>query len=207
MIREERSMKRLIATTLLGLAATSIPCVAQYTSGGNAPVAAPNTDSYYNFTVVDQNNPFSADGLINYWQVYASAPGDQIELLIVQPGTYDIVGTSSPETTTVAGLNTFTLSTPISVTAGDYIGFWEGTPQGGPSSVEFSYTGGTMDYTSDDSGPPTSPLSFEGSQDRTYSIYASTPEGGASWLYLLLAGAACLGAGVFTSRARLAARP
>jgi hypothetical protein len=202
-------MKRLVATTLLGLAVTSMPCLAQYTSGGNPAVPGTTTDGWYNFTVVDQNNPFSGDGLINDWQVYAST-GGQVELVIVAPTTYDIVGESAVETVT-SGLNTFTLSTPISVTTGDYIGFWEGDP----SSVEYSYNGPDVFsgdtshvalFTNNGSGQPTLPLSFVGSADREYSIYASTPEGGASWMYLLLAGATCLGEGLFASRDRLANR-
>jgi hypothetical protein len=200
-------MKHLLGMTLLSLAVTAIPCAAQIT-GGNPAVSGTTTDSWYNFAVVDTNTPISGAGTLDSWNVFASNSG-QVELVIVAPTTYDIVGTSSVEAT-VYGLNTFTLTTPISVAAGDYIGFWEGNP----SSVEFSYNGPDV-YSNDtnhvalftgfDSGQPTSPLSFVGSGDRAYSINvsgtsASVPEGGAGFMYLLLAGAACFGAVVFGSR-------
>jgi hypothetical protein len=200
-------MKQFIGTMLLGLAVTAIPCAAQIT-GGNPAVAAPYTDGWVNFTVVDQNNPISGAGTLDAWNVYTSGIG-QVELVIVAPTTYDIVGTSSVETTTT-GLNNFTLSTPISVAAGDYVGFWEGDP----SSVVFAAPGSNIYvsdtsqivlFTNNGSGTPTSPLSFVGSGDRVYSINVSgpavsAPEGGAGFMYLLLAGAACFGAVVFGSR-------
>ena len=146
---------------------------------------------------MDQNNPISGTGDLNYWQVYASTSGE-VQLLIVQPSTNDIVAESTVESV-VPGLNTFTLSTPISGVAGDYVGFWEGPNN---SSVEFSFTGGTIDYTNDNSGSPTSPLTFAGTSNRTYSIFVSSPEGGTGFEYLLFAGAACLGAAAFTSHKR-----
>jgi len=202
-------MKQFIGTMLLGLAVTAIPCAAQIT-GGNPAVAAPYTDGWVNFTVVDQNNPISGAGTLDAWNVYTSGIG-QVELVIVAPTTYDIVGTSSVETTTT-GLNNFTLSTPISVTAGDYVGFWEGNP----STVEYAITGDTPQggvpgvgslpvlYTYNDTGLPSISSSLipnlEGSGQRAYSINVSAPEGGAGFMYLLLAGAACFGAVVFGSR-------
>ena len=200
-------MKQFIGTMLLGLAVTAIPCAAQIT-GGNPAVPAPNVDSYFNFSIVDTNNPISGTGTLDSWNVFTTGVG-QVDLLIVTPGTYTVVGESGV-VTTAAGMNTFTLSTPISVTAGDYVGFWEGDP----SSVVFAAPGSNIYvsdtsqivlFTNNGSGTPTSPLSFVGSGDRVYSINVSgpavsAPEGGAGFMYLLLAGAACFGAVVFGSR-------
>ena len=201
-------MKQFIGTMLLGLAVTATPCAAQIT-GGNPAVSAANVDAYYNFSIVDTNNPISGTGTLDSWNVFTTGVG-QVDLLIVTPGTYTVVGESGV-VTTAAGMNTFTLSTPISVTAGDYVGFWEGNL----STVEY-ITGSTPQedgvfsypvlYTTDNSGLPlTSVGPLEGSGQRAYSInvsgtLASVPEGGAAFMYLLLAGAACFGAVVFGSR-------
>jgi len=202
-------MKQFIGTMLLGLAVTAIPCAAQIT-GGNPAVPAPNVDSYFNFSIVDTNNPISGTGTLDSWNVFTTGVG-QVDLLIVTPGTYTVVGESGV-VTTAAGMNTFTLSTPISVTAGDYVGFWEGNP----STVEYAITGDTPQggvpgvgslpvlYTYNDTGLPSISSSLipnlEGSGQRAYSINVSAPEGGAGFMYLLLAGAACFGAVVFGSR-------
>jgi hypothetical protein len=200
-------MKRSIGTILLFLAATSVACASTIT-GGNPAVFATNTDGWSNFTVVDQNNPINGTGEITSWQLYSSYAGGQVELVIVAPTTYAIVGTSSVETTAVVGTNTFTLATPISVTGGDYVGFYEETP----SLVVYAYNGPDVFssdtahvalFTANGSGSPTSPLSFVGSADRIYSINVSgVPEGGAGFAYLLFAGAACFGVAVFASRKR-----
>lgn len=198
-------MKRLIGTTILGLVVTSFPCAAQI-SGGNPAVPAPLTDSYYNFSIVDTNNPISGTGALDYWQVYASTSG-QVELLIVEPDTYDIYASNLESVT--PGLNTFTLPTPISGANGDYVGFWEGNP----SSVEYSINGPVPQeigfdslpvlFTNDNTGVPiTSVGPFQGDGDRAYSIFVSSPEGGANIAYLLLAGVACFGAAVLASRKR-----
>ena len=97
-------------------------------SGGSPIVSAPLTDSWYNFTMIDTTNPINGYGTLNSWSIYAGNT-NQVELLIfsdtISGGSplFTLVGASGL-VTPVVGANTFTLSSPIAVTAGDVIGFY-----------------------------------------------------------------------------------
>ena len=107
--------------------------------GGNDVVHRAKKDGFNNFTVLDTNNPFNADGEVTGWEVFINDLfGNSVELAIFRKieGTdheFSEVGRSGVKTP-VAGLNQFTIDPAIPVLAGDFVGLvnWR---------VEFDNTG------------------------------------------------------------------
>lgn len=128
-------MKRLLGMTLLGVALAQSGFAI---TGGNAVISRTFTDTSSNFAVVDLNNPINAGGQITQWQIFATNT-NAVALLLYHPtggSNYTLLGQSS-QVTPVAGANTFTLTTPITVSVGDVPGlFFPGT-----GSVNFDMTG------------------------------------------------------------------
>lgn len=163
-------MKRLLGMTLLGTAMLAQSGFAAI-SGGNSLIARAFTDTATNFALVDLNNPINGTGQISQWQIYA-ANTNAVALLIYHPAggsTYNLLG-QSPQVTPVAGVNNFTLTSPITVQAGDVLGlFFPGS-----ASVPFDLTGplslgnlsGSALFTASGSGIGT----FTDSSQRTYSV-------------------------------------
>ena len=90
--------------------------------GGNDVVARGSVDGWINFSVLDNNNPFNADGDVTAWEVFNLDAFESVQLVIFRKTDtgFLIVGTSESETP-VAGLNQFTTG-PIPVLAGDFVG-------------------------------------------------------------------------------------
>ena len=94
--------------------------------GGNHVEHRATKDGFNNFTVLDTNNPFNADGEVTTWEVFINDLfGNSVELVIFRKieGTdheFSEVGRSGVKTP-VAGLNQFTTA-PIPVLAGDFVG-------------------------------------------------------------------------------------
>jgi hypothetical protein len=148
--------------------------------GGNPVISQPNVDTFQNFAVLDKNNPISGTGDLMQWQIYAGAV-EPVELLIYAstgPNTYAVIGSSVSEIP-VLGLNTFTLSTPIAVQAGDFVGLFfsnTGSVDFAPLVGNLGNLSGSLLFTGDNSGSTTN---FVNSTTRTYSVDVSgitTPE-------------------------------
>ena len=92
--------------------------------GGNHVEHRPGVDqSFFNFSVMDTNNPFNADGEVAAWEVFISDLfGSSVQLVIFRKtdSGFMIVGTSNREIPAV-GLNQFATA-PIPVEAGDFVG-------------------------------------------------------------------------------------
>lgn len=132
-------------------------------------------DSWTNFYLVDTTNPFNADGQATEWEIWVGKLVP-VQLFIYRntSSVWSVVETSSVETPTTFGAHTFTLTTPIQVQAGDFVGLYYPGPGGG--AVEYDMWG-TNIYYNTTSGPvlftrqnPTGPTAFEYSSDRTYSV-------------------------------------
>ena len=134
-----------------------------------------SVDGFNNFSVLDTNNPFNADGEVTAWEVFIREARGSVQLVIFRKidGTdhdFSVVGTSASETP-VVGLNQFTTA-PIPVLAGDFIGLvhWR---------VEFDINGDdcavgnftrTILFSGNDTGLTTN---FLGSCNRIYSVRAA----------------------------------
>lgn len=124
------------AATVIGSAVGSVPCgtgidTVQTASGG-ASYAVP------------------AGGTVSAWSTQAGVDAGPAALLVwrptATPGTYMLVGESPLVTLTAGTLNTFNLSKPIAVNAGDLIGLRLEGPlecaQAGTSGDTFGYSVG-----------------------------------------------------------------
>jgi|GEM_PF-1916036 len=102
--------------------------------GGNEVKSRGVSDIATNFYIVDTNNPFNSNGEVNTWEIWADKT-TPVQLIIYRKdaGSWSVVGKSDVKTP-VVGLNQFSLSTPITVKKGDYVGFY--SPQAG--SVSFN---------------------------------------------------------------------
>jgi hypothetical protein len=152
------------------------PAAAGFLTGGNAITSRPLLDFFRNFSIVDKNNAINLTGEVTSWDIYAGAT-TPVELEIFRqtgPTSYILVG-SGPLVTPVLGANHFDLPTPISVQAGDLVGYY--TQDAGVAEYQLDAPGvnnfgpgnltGTMLFTADNSGPG---ANFFESSNRTYSI-------------------------------------
>ena len=92
--------------------------------GGNDVVAREFKDqgTFRDFSVVDTNNPFNADGEVTAWEVFIDEERGDVRLVIYRKtgDVFEVVGTSGTKTP-VLGKNQFTTA-PIQVLAGDFVG-------------------------------------------------------------------------------------
>jgi len=123
---EKRHLSRSIVVLSLSLVA-STACWAQSTRtiGGNAVVQRAGHDSVGgDFFVVDTNQPFTNDGALTSWEIFAETT-NPIQLVIYRNtgGSIVEVGRSALVTPTL-GYNLFSLPPQpmISVLAGDFVG-------------------------------------------------------------------------------------
>lgn len=161
----------LCALLLFSAAANAGPL-----TGGNALISRDIVDSRSNFTVLDRNNTISGSGQLTEWQVFAANDGPVALMVFRSTGTntYSLVGSSALETPTANAVNTFALSAPIGVQAGDAIGLYFGSPSSVPFTLDppgrFNFgsdLSGTVLFSADQSGKSTQ---FLGSSNRTYSV-------------------------------------
>ncbi len=134
-------------------------------------------DSWVNFYIVDTNNPFNADGRATQWEIYVGRIMPvQLYIYRYDGSAWSVVGTSDVITPTTLGTNTYPLTTPITVQAGDFVGLHYPSMSGQGGAVDYTLWGTNLYYDTI-SGPviftcqePTGPTAFEYSSDRIYSI-------------------------------------
>ena len=91
--------------------------------GGNHVEEREFKDGIQNFSVLDTNNPFNADGEVTAWEVFIGEARGDVQLVIYRKTDtgFLLVGTSDRKTTPPVGLHQFTTD-PIPVLEGDFIG-------------------------------------------------------------------------------------
>ena len=151
--------------------------------GGNHVEDRATKDGFNNFTVLDTNNPFNADGEVTAWEVFINDLfGNSVELVVFRKieGTdheFTEVGRSGVKPP-VAGLNQFTIDPAISVLAGDFVGLvnyrveFDITVSGADCTVgvdDFNFTRAVL-ISGNNSGLTTD---FIGSCNRIYSVRAT----------------------------------
>jgi len=163
----------LVLMVLGGVSAAAADTVA-----GNRVIDRPNVDSWTNIYLVDKNHPSNAAGNVNRWEVWAKNT-NQVQLVIYRYNNgWSVVGNSDVVTPNT-GHNVFSLTNPIAVQAGDYVGLH--FPGAGP--VAFSVNGdlslgegnmtGSVLQTNQGGGQ----TDFAISSNRVYSVRASTGNG------------------------------
>ena len=132
-----RIVSRRVVSIVLGLSlAGTAWAVSINTIGGNAVVERTIADTFTGLFMMDTNHPFTADGTVNFWEIWADNTNN-VQLVIYRQrhGSFIEVGRSEVVTPTV-GYNLFRLEhdTNIRVLAGDFVGaFWPGA-----GSISFS---------------------------------------------------------------------
>ena len=153
--------------------------------GGNEVKPRPHVDTWWNFYLMDTNNPFNANGEVTTWEVYAGST-EAVQLVIYRAteSGFSVVGRSAEKTPTV-GTNVFGLATPIEVQAGDFIGLYyrrsgvvsfdlhDYDEHGNPVwDLGEDNLGGGVLFTDLDTGPEDA-TNFYRSTNRTYSVRAT----------------------------------
>ena len=165
----------LITSVLMagGVGAANGPWLA-----GNDAIDRAYVDSRTDFYLVDTNNPFQYDCIVNNWTIYA-ASSSPVGFMIYRHdgGTWSVVYNGSTELKTPnTGLNTYSIGDPVQVKSGDFVGLYSGT---GAGAVDFgkgddepwdrgNLTGKVL-FTASGTGATT----FSGSSDRVYSVNAA----------------------------------
>ncbi|WYM02326.1 MAG: hypothetical protein HEQ19_25390 [Gloeotrichia echinulata CP02] len=99
--------------------------------GGNDVIERANVDTTRrNFYLVDTNAPINEDGELKNWEIWAKNSSN-VQLIIFRKGatsssgvtSWSIVGKSDEKTPNV-GKNSFSLSSPIKVKKGDFVGLY-----------------------------------------------------------------------------------
>ena len=146
---------------------------------GNPTIDRTYNDSWVNFYLVDMNVPFAHDSMVTGWNIYAGTTQPVGFMVYRLTGsTWSVVydGSSDLKSPTDGQTNSYTLSTPVAVKAGDFVGLYFGGGSG-TSAVDFSLDSGgflnavgegTVNFTLPD-GLPTA---WTGSSYRTYSVNA-----------------------------------
>ena len=152
--------------------------LAQSLVGGNAVINRPIIDGADNFYLVDTNNPINMNGQVNAFEVFAGTT-EPVTLVIYRqtgPGpVFSVVGISGQKTP-VVGFNQFTLSTPIVVQAGDFVGLLNSSVKftlDPPFNFNFGNLSGTTLFSVDPAGNPPShsnATNLVRSSNRTYSV-------------------------------------
>ena len=106
---------------------------------GDAAINRTQFDGFSNFVIALPGESFLASGTFDQWNVFAAVSGP-LGLLILNgsPAAPTVVHALSQ--TVAVGLTTFTLGSPLSVSAGDYLGIWMAS---GKVDFDFSATGVT----------------------------------------------------------------
>ncbi|HEY4045826.1 MAG TPA: hypothetical protein VGM27_03075 [Acidobacteriaceae bacterium] len=159
-----------LALTISSAAAWAQPPVMKI--GGNPIVERDYPDASTFLYILDTNHPFTSNGPVNQWEIYADTT-NPVQLIIYRQtgGVFVEVGRSNV-VTPKPGYNLFELTQPIVVQAGDFVGAYQ--PSQGPITyTDYSFTcfyGNLGHTTLQTTGA--SPTGFNYSCDRTYSLRA-----------------------------------
>jgi hypothetical protein len=183
----EKYMKKSATAYLVGAAGVALVSVLLLLSAhafaavltvGNDSAVRTQVDTASNFTVIDTNHSATANGQITSFGYYASNMNPFSFVVVDSANKVKYV--SPLVTPSALGVNTYTPTSPVSVSTGDNLGVYFSMT----GTIPFEFTGALASYTSFGVGSPTigSTLSFLGNGNRTYSIVANgttgTIEGG-----------------------------
>ena len=164
-------MKSIFGMWAVSVAVCMLTAEAQASTitGGNDIIDRSTLDTYGDFALVDTNQPITGTGEITGWSLYA-VEIFPVELIIVDPHTYAVVGVGDLVTPAL-GVNNFLLGSPISVVAGDWVGYYTS----GTGVVPFTFGGAPIHYQPNGSGAPSvgtvlTNLEIEGTRKRIYSL-------------------------------------
>ena len=165
-------MKKILAkitlsALVLSQLAFATPALAIGVTVGNPAVSRAVVDTYSNFTVIDTNNPVSANGWLTSFSYYA-ANTNPFEFVLVD--STNVVKWVSP-TVTPAGTGAQTYAAVVAVQAGWNLGVhFDST-----GTIPFDYTGLPATYTPNNNGMPVvgNALTVEGTSNRVYSWNAN----------------------------------
>ncbi|MBG0749194.1 MAG: lamin tail domain-containing protein [Planktothrix agardhii KL2] len=146
---------------------------AEALTGGNELKKREISDSRTNFYIVDTNNPININGDLNAWEIWADTTAS-VQLIIYrkEAGSWSVVGKSDLKTP-VVGLNQFTISTPITVKKGDYIGIYypgAGSVSFNRKTAQDAWDLGNLTGTALFTASGANATAFSGSSNRIYSI-------------------------------------
>ena len=138
---------RIVSGYLTGivLALTLVPCTAwaqsqfTLTIAGNPVVGRGLADSFNNFYLMDTNHPFTSDGLLTNWEIFAQNTNPVALLVYRQKGGAFVEVGRSDVMTPAVGYNMFSMGKKIiHVHAGDFVGAYQPGPTG---TIAFSVDG------------------------------------------------------------------
>lgn len=142
-----RNASRYFAGIMLGLTLVAGTVWAQSTKtiGGNTVVQRTYTDNDPNFFLMDTNHPFTADGTLTHWEIYAGNTNPVALVIYRQSGDSFIEVGRSAVVTPHVGYNLFPLRRwKIKVEPGDFVGAYY---PGAVGSISFSLDGLETDVT------------------------------------------------------------
>ncbi|WP_016949096.1 LamG-like jellyroll fold domain-containing protein [Anabaena sp. PCC 7108] len=141
-------------------------------TGGNTPTKYGIADSASNFYLVDTNNPINGNGELTKWEIWAenTLPA-QLIIYRKEADIWLVVGQSELKTP-VVGLNQFSLSEPIKVNKGDFVGIYH--PKAGCVSFfkeeSAAWAIGNLSGTFLFTGSGSNSTAFANSGNRIYSL-------------------------------------
>jgi|GEM_PF-1925729 hypothetical protein len=157
------SVAAIAAATALASLAFAAPAFAASISVGNPAINRATTDTFTNFTIIDTNNPVTANGTLDTFSYYA-ANTNSFEFVLVDAG--NVVKYISPTITPPStGLHTF--NALVGVQAG-----WNlGVHFDSSGTIPFDGGGNSATYTANNSGSPTVGVALTpaGTTNRIYS--------------------------------------
>nr|AKL71652.1 NocS [Nostoc sp. CCAP 1453/38] len=141
-------------------------------TGGNTPTKYDIADGATNFYLVDTNNPINDNGELTGWEIWAeNTLPVQLMIYRKEADSWLVVGNSELQTP-VVGLNQFSISAPIKVNKGDFVGIYH--PQAGCVSFfkeqSAAWAIGNLSGTVLFTGSGASSTAFSNSTNRTYSL-------------------------------------
>ena len=163
----------------LGLVPTVVAAVTSI-SGGNSVIQRTQPDNAHGINMVEMNNAIGDDGVITSWSIWADRTTPvklKIYRATADPNIFTVVGQSALVTPSL-GVNTFTLSAPILVKAGDYIGWRYPVSGSGAGSISYDRTAGSVRWSpyptaQDGANGGTDSLPLTDAVGRVYSIAVS----------------------------------
>ncbi len=167
-------MTKTITNKVVALAtllAMTLPMALFAYDAGNDAVSRANVDTYSNFTIVDTNNPFATDGLVEMFEYYA-ANTNKFRVLIVDE-TSEVKWVSPEITPGLVGENTYSPNPMPAVEAGWDLAIYSVAT----GVIPFGYNAAAEPaaYEGNGAGLPAlgETLTFAGYTDRYYSLNAT----------------------------------